>query len=119
MSEREMLEMAARAAGMQGDFALDDDDRVIHCEARGFMLGYSRGWWNPLADDGDALRLAVRLEIQAGYTEFSGEGVALWNRGNCQAREYGPDDPCAATRLAIVRASAEIGREMSTDHTKG
>ncbi len=53
------------------------------------------GVWNPLTDDGDALRLAVklRIEVEAGWMVFS-------------------EDPYAATRRAIVRAAAEIGRMM-------
>lgn len=114
-TERELLELAAKAAGI-----------VIECDAdKAFVFPshYSGGFsvlndkggsslWNPLTDDGDALRLAVKLGIQAGYSAFSGEGVAVWSRGCYTVREYGPDDPYAATRRAIVRAAAEIGKSM-------
>ena len=68
------------------------------------------GSWNPLTDDGDALRLAVKLGISVLYSDFTGEAEARWNRGAYRLTEYGPDDPLAATRRAIVRAAAEIGR---------
>jgi hypothetical protein len=98
MTDRELLEAAAKAAGYWSD---------------GCWNGQPHRAWDPLADDGDALRLAVKLEIQSGYSAFSGEGVALWNRGFHEVREYGPDDPYAATRRAIVRAAAEIGRSKT------
>jgi hypothetical protein len=67
--------------------------------------------WNPLNDDGDALRLAMKLalHISIGCAEkYSGvvcvcETVDI---GECEADIY------AATRSAIVCAAAEIGRAM-------
>ena len=49
MTDHELLEMAAKAAGIaDGDVFYDmDNDKE----------------WNPLTDDGDALRLAVKLYI--------------------------------------------------------
>lgn len=73
-----------------------------------------RDWvtWNPLADDGDALRLAVRLDIQIWRRPSGVEGV---HKGsvltNPQTESLTPD-PYAATRRAIVRAAAEIGKAM-------
>lgn len=115
MTDRELLEAAAKAAGyddavfqdMEGwgevryGFSSAIWSEKLHQQERS-------GYWNPLEDDAHALRLAVKLEIQAGYSQFSGEGVALWDRGDRQAREYGPDDPYAATRRAIVRAAASM-----------
>ena len=89
-TDRELLEMAANAAGIKG---------VNFDRAR-------RDWgWNPLDDDGDALRLAVKLNI----TVYP--GCAYTPTGkliNCRARA----NRLAATRRAIVRAAAEIGRNM-------
>ena len=53
--------------------------------------------WNPIDDDGDALRLAVKLGID----------VFPW-----QDKHRDRHDLYAATRRAIVRAAAEIGRQM-------
>ena len=112
MTDREMLELAAKAAGIDVVQPLYTDDtysvlRCIEIDDDGFKD------WNPLTDDGDALRLAVTLEIQVLYSHFTGEAEAKWNRGNDRLTEYGPDDHDAATRRAIVRAAAEIGRSMS------
>lgn len=133
MTDKELLEMAAKAAGVfmrKEDWpfsdpfdpecletTFDQDDlsitgTIVWYGSRGDIGGTELYTWSPLTDDGDALRLAVKLELQAGYSEFSGEGVAHWDRGSRQVREYGPIDPFAATRRAIVRAAAEIGRAM-------
>ena len=72
--------------------------------------------WNPLTDDGDALRLAVKLSISISddYLYPNGEHVI---RVGCSFGDtlYGDsevcgDDPYAATRRAITRAAAEIGK---------
>ena len=103
MNDRELLELAAKAAGI--DFYTPEGGDTPWC-GRGFYL---RGCavWNPLEDDGDALRLAVQLfrDIHFWYFENS---VSVGN----ELRVACGDDPCAATRRAIVRAAAEIGRNM-------
>ena len=55
MDDRELLELAARAAGY--DVARHSDDGAS------LLLFGVQEPWNPLTDDGDALRLAVKLEI--------------------------------------------------------
>ena len=65
--------------------------------------------WRPLDDDGDALRLAVKLDIVPRHIN----GVAFaWKDGICDIQEPYGDDPCAAIRRAIVRSGAEIGKSM-------
>ncbi len=103
MTDQEMLELAAKAAGIE--FGWIHDTPRIHAEM---------GWtpWNPLIDDGDALRLAVRLEIAinpwAGKTVCWHEDSKVMNHEKHDCN----DDPYAATRRAIVRAAADIGRNM-------
>jgi hypothetical protein len=114
MTNREMLEYAAKAAG----YEVESDHQGVFYIREGTGL---QSWtpWNPLTDDGDALRLAVRLNVwpvrvfspknhpdtirvQAGseyWTEITEEEIF--------------DDPFAATRRAIVRAAAEIGKEKN------
>lgn len=103
MSDRELLELAAKAAGieplgkafeMNGDFA-------------GFCMP-ARKVWNPLTDDGDALRLAVKL----GFVIDTSGDKTFCGTVHYDAIEHHKDDPYAATRRAIVRAAAEIGRGM-------
>ena len=96
MTDRELLEAAAKAVG------------IPWVEGEPSRMGWAG--WNPLTDDGDALRLMVKLGISVLYSDFTGEAEARWNRGAYRLTEYGPDDPLAATRRAIVRAAAEIGR---------
>ena len=89
MSDRELLEFAAKAAE-----EWPSPEPFQHVLDR----------WNPLADDGDALRLAVKLELNVlpGVAQ-DGEGRIIVDK---------TVDPLAATRRAIVRAAAEIGRSM-------
>jgi hypothetical protein len=101
-ADRELLELAAKAAGSE-----------IWTDADGNLYtGEPERLWDPLADDGDALRLAVRLDIQIWRRPSGVEGI---HRGSVltqpQTEPLKPD-PYAATRRAIVRAAAEIGRSL-------
>jgi hypothetical protein len=96
MSDRELLEAAAKAAG-----EWPSPEPFEHVLDR----------WNPLTDDGDALRLAVklRLTVNCSYDE-----VAMCGQEFTQKEvflERNGEDPLAATRRAIVRAAAELGKE--------
>ena len=97
-SDHELLELAARAAGIR---IFDICGAWCRCD--------TDEYWNPLTDDGDALRLAVNLDIVPRVIN----GVAFaWRDGVCDIQEPHNGDPYAATRRAIVRAAAEIGRSM-------
>jgi hypothetical protein len=113
MTDKQLLEMAAKAANIVGKYQEeyqpygDTVIRGIHIE--GPFL------WNPLEDDGDAFRLAVKLRIDILHSSHHGEPCVLAVRlghhdfeasQNCQV------DPYAATRRAIVRAAAEIGKTL-------
>lgn len=68
-------------------------------------------YWNPLTDDGDAFRLAVKLDIDVLFmSDDEGRFTSAEGRYYAYAQHNG--DPLAATRLAIVRAAAEIGKAM-------
>jgi len=99
-SVRELLEAAAQAAGYE--FGWIHDTPRIKCDM---------GWtpWNPLDDDGDVFRLAVRLRIAVDFDGIERDvAQAMQTDGNhWEAVPYGTD-PLAATRLAVVRAAAEI-----------
>jgi len=110
MTDRELLELAARAAGI----GLFDDEhgetwRVYYTDPNNGLKRYTR--WNPLTNDGDALRLVVKcnLNVCVGYGSVS---ACLQDDGSFHRIEEIKDDPYAATRRAIVRAAAEIGRNM-------
>lgn len=107
MTDRELLELAAKAAGLD----------LTYCPAWGCMapkLGeYFDGntCWRPHIDDADALRLAVKCNLDIELLEdcVFANGVEVQN---CQLFDWHKDDKYAATRRAIVRAAAEIGRNM-------
>jgi hypothetical protein len=100
MSDRELLELAAKAAGLW-----PGPEPFEHLLDR----------WNPLTDDGDALRLAVKLGdtflVKVGI--FGQLDKTFCHIDSVATRENLGTDPCAATRRAIVRAAAEIGRNMT------
>lgn len=74
---------------------------------------------NPLERDDLALRLAVKLNLFVFHGWTHAEGVPLANVVVDNAEQTVPsgeikgDDPYAATRRAIVRAAAEIGRSKA------
>lgn len=107
-TDRELLELAAKAAGIDVAYWVSNPGGEF------FVLADDGPEWNPLTDDGDALRLAVRLDFavcvdrQSGNVRIDGpypQAIELVN-------EPIVDDPYAATRRAIVRAAASIGKHM-------
>lgn len=117
MSDREMLELAAKAAGY--DFRWGDIERFgndfVDCTDLAYIVdGASLVYWDPLADDGDALRLAVKLRLEF---EWWKNGISA-NHASTPVMpiEHVGDDPCAATRRAIVRAAAELGKASHDQH---
>ena len=107
MTDRELLELAAKAAGFLNWTPYNTGLFVETGHSRG-STGYH---WNPLTDDGDALRLAVKLGIAPIQDQKEKVCAAYWTDVHCVHSAY-KDDPYAATRRAIVRAAAEIGRNM-------
>lgn len=106
MTDRELLEFAAKAAGLRvvdrsSLFATLYVETDRNCEGSSF---------NPLTDDGDALRLAVKLQM---VIELFAHGVSTYADSMTDGYylDIG-DNPYAATRRAIVRTAAEIGRNM-------
>ena len=93
MTDRELLQRAAKAAGMA----------ATRVDGRGWFRvdpGGSGDWelWNPLTDDGDALRLAVKLNLWASVRDGSHHLDS-------------DSDFYAATRRAITRAAAAMVTE--------
>lgn len=123
MTDKQLLEAAAKAVGFRihhwnydhecpclVNDATDDDGPL----------------WNPLEDDGDALRLAVKIGLQVKqYPIYETPKFAAYV---CEAKwrpdaiqlevcaesleQYINGDPYAATRRAVVRAAASIGEKM-------
>lgn len=119
-SDRELLELAAKAAGHKViGFVESYDDFYWYGPSWGLQLEGVNGVWNALEDDGDALRLFLRLPWMC--TETSDIGVTVRERGKAgeptrvlfMCTEWLKDhsgDIRKATRRAIVRAAASIGR---------
>jgi hypothetical protein len=117
MTDCELLELAAKAAGIclhknqtpsHGNWGTDytcDD-----CGKDPYMVAS----FAPLNNDGDALRLAVAVPACIVIDNDMGWcGVHLnGSRGKYDLLEQFSNDKAAATRRAIVRAAAEIGKVM-------
>lgn len=118
MNDRELLELAAKAAGIEGTYV-----RVHQAYGDQWVEGIDTGapvFWNSLTDDGDALRLAVKLRMDieirvcAGYVS-----VAAYREPD--SRVYvleKPGDSAESLRRAITRAAAEIGARITTEDGK-
>ena len=111
MNDRELLELAAKAAGLTltwGEvFSVGGD--VVDCSDLPYSISDSTDeapcYWNPLEDDGDAFRLAVKLGI--AFRVIGNKTIAV---GDTQCDEYSGEDQFASARRAIVRAAAELGK---------
>lgn len=110
MSDRELLEAAAKAAGL-AVYPWPEEDPV-----RLNLMGGME--WNPLENDGDALRLAVRLGLEVSC-DGKDKVIVGWpdkhhpgSKDGCvfysHVTEPKGDNPYAATRRAIVRAAARL-----------
>jgi hypothetical protein len=102
MTDRELLELAAKAAGIE----LWHEDVFT----KGLTQKISQNGilcWNPLTDDGDALRLAVKLRLSLEWWQI---GVSAHSQQyELGVIEHFDGAPQASTRRAITRAAAEIG----------
>ena len=111
-SDRELLELAAKAAGITlspmeiSNVEFKGDNHFI-----GFLADVGqcqRGWFNPLTDDGDALRLASDLELEVSFGRY---GAIIYMKGGVKIEEIS-EDYRPAIRKAIVRAAAAIGETL-------
>lgn len=113
MTDRELIELAATAAGIVHEgWCSDTDLRCGLFIPMGHRTDALRPLWNPLAADGDAFRLAVTLGLAVSIEYQVDSTAVLWGPPTGNVREPHNGDPCAATRRAIVRAAAEIGKAM-------
>lgn len=104
MTDRELMILAAKGAGLE--LWPGAPWRDPGSGRQGLLLANGHSMWNPLASDGDALRLAVKLDMLNENPKF------LWHL----AGEMTPGtDQYAATRRAIVCAAAEIGKQLASE----
>jgi len=113
-TDRELLELAAKAYGIEGKW---------FAPMRGILLNggeaFNGGLWNPLEDDGDALRLAVKLKMNVDLTGASSDIIGARDNGLSEemtwlhlSESLYQVDAAESCRRAIVRAAAEIGKGM-------
>ena len=122
MTDKELLGLAAKAAGVPLKELVDRYDRW---EETPILIGRA---WNPLTNDSDALRLAIKMgisietdaSIEVSCDEFGGEyedGVEAWNVSrhgvSIKTQEIYGKDRYGSTRRAIVRAAAEMGAKQT------
>lgn len=104
-TDRELLELAAKAAGIE---LLEWDE-----EGQAYWIDQCLGeWWTPLLFDGDAFRLAVQLKLDVLFFDGFHEVHAGGDGITSAAVESYSDHMAYATRRAIVRAAAAIGEAM-------
>lgn len=118
MEERELLELAALAAGYQLQRMCDpvesgeEGSEFFHLDGR---------YWDPRKDDGDSMRLAVDAKISFGIGKQTGLPLVCWSvNGDIRRSEMhkDPDPPDYAesrvewVREAIFYAATDIGRAI-------
>lgn len=118
MTDRELLERAARAAGYgKGNYEDGSWLEIRYGYTVALYLGCDEvdGYWNPLQDDGQAMRLAVVLGMMVIVTS-TGAVVHFDKEVEGETYQHSVDevfiahdgDRFATTRRAIARAAAEM-----------
>ena len=119
MTDRELLELAAKAAGIHIHHWFDQHEVFMCSSVDGGDPDYG---WNPLTNDGDALRLAVKLRFHISIFSAT-DGEEKQFPATVEVQQELDTDPLhveyvegaeygSATRRAIVRAATEIGKNM-------
>lgn len=97
MSDRELLAWAAKASGLAFCFVQTKEGEVpMAARPGGYLLD-----WNPLEFNGDAFKLAAKLDL------FCDTGLT-----GCLMKAACEEDPAKAARRVFVEAAALIGRQM-------
>lgn len=110
-ADLELLTLAARALGAR--FEEVDGEGYGNLQ---FADGPVQHAWNPLLFSGDALELAVKLDLWFGPAFANIERTKLMcarhRKLDVEVYERAEDDDMAAARRAVTRAAAEIGKAM-------
>ena len=125
-SDRELLELAAKAAGLQlcgyswiGENEDDDEFEILdaafvrHCQEQGFATR-----WNPLTDDGDAFRIVATLGLGIVFGQYAPCDIYSVYINEPEGGDtlsvgvIGDNESSGVVRRAIVRAAAVIGKKM-------
>ena len=114
MNDRELLEFAAKAAGIHIEMWTPSKQVGEHAPMA--LVGKDLMPWNPLTDDGDALRLAVKLGLSVSMPsdKYPSAHAQEWHgQGPCARAVPAENDPYAASRRAITETAAYIGKYPS------
>ena len=118
MSDRELLVLAAKAAGIPLEFRVLKltEGTEYPCYEDTDSVSVSPSYipvikWNPKPDDGDAMRLAVKLGMCVTIFTKSEPFGAM---ANTSFEEFN-GDIYAATRRATVRSAAEIWNRITAE----
>lgn len=103
-ADRELLELAARALGARFEEVDGEGYGNLHFEDGSVIYA-----WNSLQFSGDAFELAVRLTLHV----LPGRRTVVVESADHMVNENRGDDPLAATRRAVTRAAAEIGKKIT------
>lgn len=103
--DRILLEDAARAAGIELVWSTEPD---LHPRRKD-----SYATWNPLTDDGDALRLAIALDMALDLDEHP-RATTPWADESMWAPFPTTEDKAANVRRCIVRAAAALADQQKT-----
>ena len=103
--DRELLVLAAKAIGQQISFRPSGMCIIDRAHSKGPA-------WNPLTDDGDAQRLAVKLGLLVDFQSRSAMPCDKQGKDSDWCGGEYNEDANADCRRAITRAAAEIGKAM-------
>lgn len=113
MTDKELLELAAKAAGIKIDKSPFNgggaNNTGFDLMGNAVLDWHNDQRWNPLTDDGDALRLAVKLRMEILVEEIR---ISVYSELTVEKCEMYPADHLATTRRLIVETAAEIGKAM-------
>lgn len=120
MTDRELLEMAAKAMGYDTSHPMNK--QRLELDPPVAALWITKGGelqhtgWNPIEDDADALRLAVKLRMDVDVLDNAPGDSNVWvstqDYPEASSVESLGEDDCESVRRAIVRAAAELGKAM-------
>jgi hypothetical protein len=110
MTNKELLEVAAKAAGIE---TTGYEPRLGLQYVNGSEDSPYTDYWNPLENDSDAFRLMVKCGMGVSVpSDYGRSDVISFENSYAQAVVEHGNDPYAATRRAIVMVAAQIGKGM-------
>jgi len=116
-TDRELLELAAKACWIEIEYTpastVNRGGSLTKFDVVSWHGPYLKGTedeWNPLTKDGDALQIVVLLEMHLEVSKWV--ITVYYGMDKFVQEDWHNEDPYIATRRAIVRAAAEIGRNL-------